>query len=145
MNTGFKLLRTGTSGRMLWIMYWTSVSINGGKFIDEMKDYYLLKDSVSWCYLGHCTNIVQNGAFSRQPNVLVLQAEIPVVLVECRGRQWGATIGQLCVGFPPSCVCHTGRWPRTCPSWLAPVRSRSSFQNLNLITQSSVCHFLTNS
>ena len=45
------------------------------------------------------------------------------------------------------CVCHTGCWPRTCPSRPAPVPTRAaSFQNLNLIAQISVSNFLhTNS
>jgi hypothetical protein len=48
MQTELKLLRRGTSGRMLWAMYLTSVSINGVKLIDELKDYYRLKDSIPW-------------------------------------------------------------------------------------------------
>jgi len=44
------------------------------------------------------------------------------------------------------CVCHSGCWPRTCPSQPAPVPTRASFQNLNLKAQISVSNFLhTNS
>lgn len=66
------------------------------------------------------------------------QAEVFAILVGCN-----RTAVRCCSS---RCVCHIGCWPRTCPSRPAPVPTRVSFQNLNLIDQISVFNFLhTNS
>jgi hypothetical protein len=50
--SGLIWLRIGTNGRLFELRNEASVCVTGGEFLDQLRNYYLIKkDSASWRYL----------------------------------------------------------------------------------------------